>query len=72
MVGAGSFPVTKRMPFVETAFDDASRRLAAHARCALFVGPLATKTEVRTRSRWASTSPSWFAATTVRSGRAAV
>jgi cell division septation protein DedD len=40
VVGAGSFPVTKRMPFVDTAFGDASRRLVAHARCALFVGPL--------------------------------
>jgi cell division septation protein DedD len=40
MVGAGSFPVTKRMPFVETAFADAARRLVTHARCALFVGPL--------------------------------
>jgi SPOR domain len=40
VVGAGSFPVTKRMPFVESAFEDASRRLVAHARCAAFVGPL--------------------------------
>jgi len=40
VVGAGSFPVTKRMPFVENAFVDASRRLVAHARCAAFVGPL--------------------------------
>jgi hypothetical protein len=40
VVGAGSFPVTKRMPFVAAAFEDASRRLVAHARCALFVGPL--------------------------------
>jgi cell division septation protein DedD len=40
VVGAGSFPVTKRMPFVETAFVDASRRLVAHARCVAFVGPL--------------------------------
>jgi cell division septation protein DedD len=39
-VGAGSFPVTRRMPFVDTAFVEASRRLAAHARCAIFVGPL--------------------------------
>jgi cell division septation protein DedD len=39
MVGAGSFPVTKRMPFAENAFVDASRRLVTHARCALFVGP---------------------------------
>jgi hypothetical protein len=39
MVGAGSFPVTKRMPFAESAFVDASRRLVTHARCALFVGP---------------------------------
>lgn len=40
VVGAGSFPVTKRMPFVVPAFEDAARRLAAHARAALFVGPL--------------------------------
>ena len=39
MVGAGSFPVTKRMPFAENAFIDASKRLVTHARCALFVGP---------------------------------
>jgi len=39
MVGAGSFPVTKRMPFAESAFVDASKRLVTHARCALFVGP---------------------------------
>ncbi len=40
VVGAGSFPVTRRMPFVEAAFHEAGRRLAAHARCAIFVGPL--------------------------------
>ena len=39
VVGAGSFPVTKRMPFVESAFADAARRLVTHARCAIFVGP---------------------------------
>jgi len=39
VVGAGSFPVTKRMPFAESAFADASRRLVTHARCVLFVGP---------------------------------
>ena len=44
IVGAGSFPVTKRMPFVESAFEDASRRLVAHARCVLFVGPLFDET----------------------------
>ncbi len=43
VVGAGSFPVTKRMPFVASAFDDAARRLAAHARCAVFVGPLTSE-----------------------------
>jgi cell division septation protein DedD len=40
VISAGSFPVTKRMPFVTGAFDDAARRLAAHARCVVFVGPL--------------------------------
>jgi cell division septation protein DedD len=39
LVGAGSFPVTKRMPFAESAFVDAAKRLVTHARCALFVGP---------------------------------
>jgi len=39
IVGAGSFPVTKRMPFAENAFVDVSKRLVTHARCALFVGP---------------------------------
>lgn len=40
VVGAGSFPVTKRMPFVMSAFEDAARRLVTHARCAIFTGPL--------------------------------
>jgi cell division septation protein DedD len=40
VVAAGSFPVTKRMPFVVPAFTDAARRLTAHARCVVFVGPL--------------------------------
>lgn len=39
-VGAGSFPVTKRMPFVMGAFEEAARRLTNHARCVVFVGPL--------------------------------
>ncbi len=39
VVGAGSFPVTKRMPFVASAFEEAARRLASHARCVVFVGP---------------------------------
>src|SRR5262245_15241155 len=39
VVGAGSFPVTKRMPFVAGAFEDASRRLVSHARCVVFAGP---------------------------------
>jgi len=39
VVGAGSFPVTKRMPFVASAFEDAARRLASHARCVVFAGP---------------------------------
>lgn len=39
-IGAGSFPVTKRMPFVLGAFDEAARRLVNHARCVIFVGPL--------------------------------
>jgi len=39
VVGAGSFPVTKRMPFVMGAFEDAARRLLTHSRCVVFVGP---------------------------------
>ena len=39
VVGAGSFPVTKRMPFVASAFEDAARRLVTHARCVVFAGP---------------------------------
>ncbi len=39
VVGAGSFPVTKRMPFVAGAFEDAARRLVSHARCVVFAGP---------------------------------
>jgi cell division septation protein DedD len=40
VVGAGSFPVTKKMPFVLNAFEQASRRLVAHSRCAVYCGPL--------------------------------
>jgi cell division septation protein DedD len=40
VVGAGSFPVTKKMPFVLNAFEQASRRLVLHARCAIYCGPL--------------------------------
>lgn len=40
VVGAGSFPVTKRMPFILSAFEEAQRRLVHHARCAIFSGPL--------------------------------
>lgn len=40
VVSAGSFPVTRRMPFVEAAFAEAARRLAAHARCVIFAGPV--------------------------------
>lgn len=39
VVGAGSFPVTKRMPFVPSAFEEAARRLVSHARCVVFAGP---------------------------------
>jgi len=39
VIGAGSFPVTKRMPFVMGAFEDAARRLLTHSRCVIFVGP---------------------------------
>jgi len=41
VISTGSFPVTRRMPFVESAFEEASRRLAVHARCVMFVGPVA-------------------------------
>ena len=40
VVGAGSFPVTKNMPFVLNAFEEASRRLVSQCRCAVFCGPL--------------------------------
>jgi cell division septation protein DedD len=40
VVGAGSFPVTKKMPFVLNAFEPASRRLVAHSGCAIYCGPL--------------------------------
>jgi len=40
VIGAGSFPVTKKMPFVLDAFQDAERRLLAHSRCVIFCGPL--------------------------------
>ncbi len=40
VVGAGSFPVTRRMPFVAEAFRDAARRLSNGARCVVYVGPL--------------------------------
>jgi len=40
VVGAGSFPVTKKMPFVLNSFEEASRRLVSHSRCAIYCGPL--------------------------------
>ncbi len=39
-VGAGSFPVTKRMPFIDDAFEEANRRLARQSQCVVYVGPL--------------------------------
>jgi cell division septation protein DedD len=40
VVGAGSFAVTKKSPFVMDAFTAARRYLVNQAKCALFVGPL--------------------------------
>ncbi len=40
VVGAGSFAVTKKSPFVMDAFTAARRYLVNQARCVLFVGPL--------------------------------
>jgi cell division septation protein DedD len=40
VVSAGSFPVTKKMPFVLNSFQDASRRLVSHSHCAIYTGPL--------------------------------
>jgi cell division septation protein DedD len=40
VIGAGSFPVTKKMPFVLQAFEEAARRLVNHSRCVIFSGPL--------------------------------
>ncbi len=40
VVGAGSFPVTKKMPVVLNSFEEAARRLVAQSGCAVFCGPL--------------------------------
>ena len=40
VVGAGSFAVTKRMPFLMDAFDESTRYLCSLAPCVVFVGPL--------------------------------
>ena len=39
VVGAGSFPVTKKSPFVMDAFVNARRYLVNQARCVVFCGP---------------------------------
>ncbi|MCK4774769.1 MAG: hypothetical protein KAT30_08280, partial [Candidatus Krumholzibacteria bacterium] len=40
VVGAGSFPVTKKMPVALNSFEEAARRLVAQSGCAVFCGPL--------------------------------
>ncbi|MCH7548642.1 MAG: SPOR domain-containing protein [Candidatus Krumholzibacteriota bacterium] len=40
VIGPGSFPVTRKMPFVPDAFNEAAGRLVNHARCVIFVGPM--------------------------------
>jgi cell division septation protein DedD len=39
VIGAGSFPVSKRTPFVMDAFEDTARYLVGHAGCVIFCGP---------------------------------
>ncbi len=38
VIGAGSFPLSKKMPFSGEAFEEASRRLASQSRLAVFCG----------------------------------
>lgn len=40
VIGAGSFPVTKKSPFAMDAFESARRYLANQARCVIFCGPV--------------------------------
>ncbi|MEJ2720397.1 MAG: SPOR domain-containing protein [bacterium] len=40
VIGAGSFPVTKKSPFALDTFDNALRYLKSHSKCVLFCGPV--------------------------------
>jgi len=40
LIGAGSFPVSKRMPFLMDAFEDSARYLGSASDCVIFCGPL--------------------------------
>ncbi len=40
IIGAGSFPVTKKSPFAMDAFESARRYLASQARCVIYCGPV--------------------------------
>ncbi len=39
IIGAGSFPLTKKMPVSSDAFEDAARRLGTQSRLVIFCGP---------------------------------
>ena len=39
VIGAWSFPVSKRNPFIMEAFADAHRYLHSHSKCLLYIGP---------------------------------
>ena len=45
VVGAGSFPVSKRNPFIMEAFGDAHRYLLSHSRCLIYIGPVINDNE---------------------------
>jgi cell division protein FtsN len=40
VIGAGSFPVSRKSPFVMDAFEETVRYLLNHTRCAIFCGPV--------------------------------
>jgi hypothetical protein len=40
VIGAGSFPVTKKRPFAMDAFDNTRRYLANHSKCVVYCGPV--------------------------------
>ncbi len=40
VIGAGSFPVSRKSPFVMDVFVSASRYLASHSKCVIYCGPV--------------------------------